>query len=113
MAAHGDGEFAAGQDRYALPLRARFKRQLRVIGGDVARLALEIGAELDDPVAGVVRQVDRRIERCLWPRDQFEPRARKGAIARLAAFVAGVIERASDGVVDLEAIFGDNGTRVN
>ena len=43
-------------DRIAtrLPSRARLQRELRVIGGDVARLAFEVGAEIDDLVAGVL-----------------------------------------------------------
>ena len=36
----------------------------------------------------------------------------KGGIARLAAFVCGIIERAADRVVDIEPVFGDDGARV-
>ena len=79
-----------------------------MIGGDFARLALEVGAEIDDLVAGLPGQFDRGLERGLRPRDQLEPRAREGGIAGLAAFVGGIVERAADGVVDFEVIFRDD-----
>ena len=96
-------------DRIAmrLPSARASQREPGVIGGDAARLALEVGAEIDDLVAGVPCHLDRGLERGLRPRDQLELRARKGGIAGLAAFVCGVVERAADGVVDLKAVFRD------
>src|SRR5438309_11457322 len=105
MAAHGDREFAARQDRDALALGAGLERKAGMLGGDVAGFAFEIGAEVNDLVAGVLGEFDSRVERSLRARDQLEMRARKGAVAFLAAFVAGVIERAANRVVDLKAVF--------
>ena len=62
VAAHGHGEFAAGQDRNALARGARLQRESRVIGGDAAGLAFEVGAEIDDLVAGVPCFPDRSVE---------------------------------------------------
>ena len=70
IAAHGHGQFAAGQDRRALALAPRLQRQPRMVGGDVARLAFEIGAEIDDLVSGIPCYLDRGIERSLRLRDQ-------------------------------------------
>ena len=112
VAAHGNGEFAAGQDRNPLALGARLQRKLRVIGSDVARFAFEIGAEIDDRVTRVFRYLDRGVERSLRPRDQLELRAREGWIAGLAALVSCVVERMADGVVDRKAIFSDDGARI-
>jgi hypothetical protein len=53
IAAHGDREFAAGEDRDALALRAGLKRQPGVIGGNIAGLAFEVGAEIDRLVTGL------------------------------------------------------------
>ena len=101
VAAHGDGEFAARQDRHALALRARLQRELRVIGSHGSGLAFKVGAEIDDGVAGVAGHPDRGVERSLRPRDQFELRTGESRIAGLAALVAGLVERAADGVVEL------------
>ena len=70
-----------------LPSARACSASLRVIGGDAAGLAFEIGAEIDDLVAGVLRQFYRGIERIARARDQFEMRAREGGIAGLAAFI--------------------------
>jgi len=50
---------------------------------------LEVGAEIDDRVAGVACDRYRGVERRLR-RDQLEPRARKSRVAGLAAFVRGL-----------------------
>ena len=43
-------------------------------GGSVARLAFDIGAEIDDFIATVLRERRRRIQRFARPRDDLEPR---------------------------------------
>ena len=83
-----------------------------MIGSDLAGFTFEIGAEVDNRVAGVLGELDGGVERSLWARDQFEMRARKGGITLLAAFVPGIIERAADRIIDLKAVFGDDRARV-
>ena len=95
-----------------LPSLRAFSAQPCVLGGDVAGLALEIGAERDHLVAGIPCDLGRGIQRRLRPCDQFELRARKRGIARLAALVVRIVERAANGVVDREIIFRNDGTRV-
>ena len=53
---------AARQDREAPAFAARLQRQLGVGGRDVARLAFEIGAEIDDGVTCIAGHLDRRIQ---------------------------------------------------
>jgi hypothetical protein len=77
-----------------------------------ARLAFEIGAEIDGLVAGLFRELHRGVERLLGPRDQFERRAREGGIIRLAALVVGIVERAAHGIVDIELVPGHDRARI-
>src|SRR5271169_3146656 len=81
-----------------------------MIGGNLAGFALEIGAEVDDLVAGVAGELDRGVERSLRPRDQLEMRPRESLVAWLAAFVPGVIERMAYRIVDFKTVFGDKRT---
>ena len=87
-----------------LPSLLCLQRQARMIGRDIARLAFEIRAEADDLIAGVLCDLDGRVERSLRFRDHLELRAGKRAIAGLAALVAGIFEGAPDGIVDREII---------
>ena len=95
-----------------LPLRARLQRQPRMIGGDLARLAFEIGAEIDGLVAIVLASFTAASSDCRGRAISSKLRMRKGGIACLAAFVAGIVERAADRIVDLEPVFGDDGARI-
>ena len=67
---------------------------------------------VDHRIAGLASDLDRGVERGLGLRDQLELRAGKGRVARLAAFVPGVVERAADRIVDAEIVFRDDGARI-
>ena len=75
-----------------------------MLGRNVARLAFEVRAEADHLVAGVLCDLDGRIERSLRLCDHLELRAGKRGVARLAAFIRGIFERAPDGIVDREIV---------
>ena len=80
-----------------------------MIGGDVAGLAFEVGAEIDDLVAGVRCQPDRGVERGLRPRDQFEIARAQRRDRPACSFRSPASSSArADGVVDLETVFRDD-----
>ena len=101
-------------DRIATPcgLGAGFQREFCVIGGDIAGLAFEIGAEIDHLVSGGrSRDLDRGVERAARPSDQREAGTGERGVAGLAAFIGAIVERAGDGIVDREAISCDQRAR--
>ena len=87
LAADRHGELAAGQDHGAAALPAQSLRRLRLIGGDVARFAFEIGAEEKAIVSGGANGRLCRLERIRGPRGEMELRIRKSRIAGLRGFV--------------------------
>ena len=80
-----------------------------MIVGNAAGLTLQIGAEVDNLIAGLACDPGGGVERGARPCDQFEPRPGKGGIAGLAALVAGILERPSDRGIEGKAISRDDG----
>ena len=100
VAAHGDGEFAAGEDRQLrLPSRAP-RASLRMRGRDLARLAFEFGAEIDDLEARIPRDGDRGVERRLAAaRSAKTAHAQSAGSPGLQLSFAGSSQRPLHGVV--------------
>ena len=105
VAAHGHRQFTARQDRDLPAFGARLQGEPRVVGRDVAGLAFQVGAEIDDRIAGLSGDFGGGVERGARPGDQLEARTGKGGIAGLAALVAGILERAADRGIDRKPIF--------
>jgi len=100
VAFHGDGEFAAGQDREAPALGAGLQRHLGMAGRNRARFTFEIGAEIDHLIASLLHGQRRRIDRVAGRPISLKRVCAKIGSSGLQLSVARVVQRAANRVVD-------------
>ena len=97
-------QFAAGEDHGPATGLLELKRHARMVGGDIPRLAHDIGAERHDFVAGFPRKGLGRIERMAGADDDLEARPAEDRVVRLRRLLGRIGQHFGDAGGDIDAV---------